>query len=131
MVHPIYCIKPERSCFATLVNHGDLLERLGFLSRLEWIVSLRRDRGLKELVNIDAADAELGKGRRVQMAEFGRRRGADVRVEREEAHKTWEKWADEIRAGNPEKKYSKIQIARILKKARGLKESIDTIRKRI
>lgn len=104
---------------------------LGFLSRLEWVVSLGRGRGLKELINIDAADAELGKQRRNEMADFEKRRGTDLKEDAAAKHKTWKDWAEQVRMEDPKRAYSTRALAKIVKSRLNLKESIETIRKRI
>lgn len=114
-----------------LVDRGALNLLLGFLANLRWIASLGPSEGLKELVNIDAANANLGAKRRKSLEDFGRRRGSDIKDERSVEHARWKAEADKIRSANPNHRFSKRCLAKIVKQNLQISDSTETIRKQI
>ncbi|MCU0836121.1 MAG: hypothetical protein MUC77_17085 [Chromatiaceae bacterium] len=99
----------------------------------------RRDRSLSanatvsRLVKEIGPDAALGKSRRNQLADFGDRRGKALQKEREAEWGKWRKEAERLKQKHPQLGLpgKKSELARRVKRSLALKDSIETIRKRI
>lgn len=84
----------------------------------------RQERAIQEM----EPDANLGQARRKQQSTFARAHGEQLQAEREPEWERWRAKAAEILAGR-KRKASKRELARLVKEALSLPDSIETIRK--
>lgn len=106
----------------------ELIEAVAFLVFIKKVMDAGESEGLRMLAGEDAV---LGRSRRMSNQKFGEERG---RQQSEDRKQEWQKWNDEaarLLVINPGLKKSKAELARKIKSNLRLKETDQTIRKKL
>ncbi|MEW8074146.1 MAG: hypothetical protein AB2826_27440 [Candidatus Thiodiazotropha sp.] len=106
------------------------IESMSYLSYLKWCVSLGPEEGLKKL---SGETTSLGYKRKQQNRDFANKNAIQVHEEREKEWDRWQREAESIVKRYPhlKGKRKKSDIARIVIKNLNLRDTVQTVRKRI